>query len=365
MPHTPNISHDLRRELEATRARLALAEQALKVLRPGEAGGAGGGGAAGPSAELELRRAERTAALAVSRLAALNLMEDAVESRKALETANRELQREVLERKRAEAEVRQANAELEGRVSERTAQLRDANQSLTRRTVELEAAMKELDAFAYSVSHDLRAPLRHISGFAGLLQKAAGPSLPDKSGHYLEEIAGAAMQMGRLIDDLLQFSRTGRAELRPQRLELTELVAEGIHQLGPESNGRNIRWKTNPLPAVQADPALLRQVLANLLSNAIKYSRPRDPAEIEIGCASEDGQETVIYVRDNGVGFDMKYSEKLFRVFQRLHTDEEFEGTGIGLANVRRIIARHGGRTWAEGKLGAGATFYFSLPTRL
>ena len=170
--------------------------------------------------------------------------------------------------------------------------------------------------------------------------------------------------MGKLIDDLLQFSRMGRTELRQHRLELTGLVAECIQQLKPEINGRNILWQQNPLPAVRADPALLFQVLINLLSNAIKYTRPRDPATIEIGCASGPGQETVIYVRDNGAGFDMRYSDKLFGVFQRLHTDEEFEGTGIGLASVRRIIARHGGRTWAEGKVNEGATFYFSLPSR-
>ena len=255
---------------------------------------------------------------------------------------------DVTEHKRAKEALRKFNAELEWRVRQRTA--------------ELEAAMKELDAFAYSVSHDLRAPLRHVSGFAELLRTSAGPSLPDQSRHYLEEITGSATQMGRLIDDLLQFARMGRIELRHQRLELAELVEEGIQELRPEINGRNILWKKNPLPEVQADSALLRQVLANLLANAIKYTRPRDPAKIEIGCASENGQETVIFIRDNGVGFDMQYADRLFGVFQRLHADEEFEGTGVGLANVRRIIARHGGRTWAEGKVDEGATFYFSLP---
>ena len=255
---------------------------------------------------------------------------------------------DVTEHKRAQETMRKFNAELEQRVRQRTG--------------ELEAAIQELDAFAYSVSHDLRAPLRHISGFAGLLEASAGDRLADKDRHYLEEITGSATQMGRLIDDLLRFSRMGRTDLRQERLELTELVTESIRQLGPEINGRNIRWKQHPLPTVQADPALLRQVVVNLVANAIKYTRPRDPAEIEIGCASEAGQETVIYVRDNGVGFDMEYSGKLFGVFQRLHSDQEFEGTGIGLANVRRIIARHGGRTWAEGKVNEGATFYFALP---
>ncbi|MCX6915695.1 MAG: ATP-binding protein, partial [Verrucomicrobia bacterium] len=255
---------------------------------------------------------------------------------------------DVTEHKLAQEIARKFNVELEQQVRQRTASL--------------EAAVKELDAFAYSVSHDLRAPLRHVGGYAGLLRTSAGPSLPETSRHYLDEITGAATQMGRLIDDLLQFSRMGRTEMRQERIELTGLAEECIQQLKPEINGRNILWQQNPLPAVQADPALLRQVLINLLSNAIKYTRPRDPAKIEIGCASENGQETVIYVRDNGVGFDMEYSNKLFGVFQRLHADDEFEGTGVGLANVRRIIARHGGRTWAEGKVNEGATFYFSLP---
>jgi PAS domain S-box-containing protein len=231
------------------------------------------------------------------------------------------------------------------------------------RTTQLEAANKELESFSYSVAHDLRAPLRHINGFASLLRTSAGLSLSNKSRHYLEEVTAAATQMGRLIDDLLQFSRTGREEMRQERIELSKLVDDSIHQLQPEINGRHILWQQNPLPAVRADPNLVRQVLINLFSNAIKYTRPRDPARIEIGCASENDHEAVIFVRDNGVGFDMEYSNKLFGVFQRLHADDEFEGTGIGLANVRRIIARHGGRTWAEGKVNQGATFYFSFPT--
>ena len=245
-------------------------------------------------------------------------------------------------------EVHRLNAELEQRVRDRTAQLEAANQ--------------ELEAFSYSVSHDLRAPLRHIVGFANLLQKSAGPSLADKNRHQLEQVADSANEMSRLIDDLLAFSRMGRAQMRHERLDLQRVVEETIQQLQPETQGRNIVWKQARLPEVHADPAMLRQVLVNLLSNAVKYTRPRDPAEIEIGCASDSNNETVIFVRDNGVGFDMAYAGKLFGVFQRLHRDDEFEGAGIGLANVRRIIARHQGRTWAEGAVNGGATFYFSLP---
>jgi light-regulated signal transduction histidine kinase (bacteriophytochrome) len=226
----------------------------------------------------------------------------------------------------------------------------------------LQEANQELEAFAYSVSHDLRAPLRHIDAFAGLLKEDTGPVLTDQGRHYLEHITASAKQMRRLIDDLLSLSRSGRAQMTSQPLSLQSLVAEAITELQPETVGRNIHWKTHPLPDARADRDLLRQVFINLLANAIKYTRPRDPAVIEIGCAGQSLAETVFFVRDNGVGFEMQFASKLFGVFQRLHPAEEFEGTGIGLANVRRIIARHGGRTWAEGKPNAGATFYFSLP---
>jgi two-component system, sensor histidine kinase and response regulator len=253
----------------------------------------------------------------------------------------------VLERALAVRRLRLENAALERRVRERTA--------------ELEAANSELEAFSYSVSHDLRAPLRHINGFAELLAESVATTLSETDRHYLNLILNSVGKMSRLIDDLLDFSRMGRAEMRRTQVNLHDLVEKVIEELQPETEGRNIVWKKGLLPQVQADPSLLRQVFSNLLFNAIKYTRPRNPAEIEIGCKIEP-EETVIFVRDNGVGFDMQYADKLFGVFQRLHSEEEFEGTGIGLANVRRIIGRHGGRTWAQGKVNEGATFYFSLP---
>lgn len=236
------------------------------------------------------------------------------------------------------------------------------NATLQQRAVQLEVANKELEAFSYSVSHDLRAPLRHIDGFVDLLAKQNSDKLDDRGKRYLKVITGAARQMSTLIDDLLVFSRMGRAELRQHPVDLNALVHEAVAGLQSEITGRNVTWRITPLPTIKADPAMLRQVLVNLIANAIKYSRPRDPAIIEIGCGPETATEYEIFVRDNGVGFDMEYAHKLFGVFQRLHRSEEFEGTGIGLANVRRIIARHGGRTWAEGKIDAGATFHFTLP---
>ncbi len=258
--------------------------------------------------------------------------------------------------KTIEEEVRRLNEGLAQRVEERTRELAASNR-------ELEATNKELEAFSYSVSHDLRAPLRHISGFVNLILKS-GVALPPETARQIGIIANSATQMGRLVDDLLVFSRMGRKEMRKSAVNMDQLVKETLQKLKPEMEGRNIVWKQSPLPEVQADPSMLCQVLINLISNAIKYTRPRDPAEIEIGCHAASADEHVFFVRDNGVGFDMRYSDKLFGVFQRLHLDEEFEGTGIGLANVRRIIQRHGGRAWGEGKLNAGATFYFSLPKK-
>ena len=223
------------------------------------------------------------------------------------------------------------------------------------------AANKELETFSYSVSHDLRAPLRHISGYVELLAKHFKSGLSEKGVHYLDSIADSALKMGKLIDNLLTFSRTGRAEMCLSKLEMNGLVKEVIESVSKDNPGRAIDWVVANLPPVFGDEATLRQVWVNILSNAAKFTRTREKAAIEIG-AKVEAKEVTYFVRDNGVGFNMKYAPKLFGVFQRLHSTEEFEGTGIGLANVQRIVLRHGGRTWAEAELNKGATFYFSMP---
>jgi len=258
------------------------------------------------------------------------------------------------QQKRMEEVMRSVNAELEQRVQDRTDQFAAANRQLT-------IANQELEAFSYTVSHDLRAPLRHVHGYVELLVEEAGDQLSEQARHYLKTISDASREMSTLIDDLLAFSRMGRAELSETRVDLDKLVQATLPDLKRAAPGRNILWKIPPLPAVQGDPAMLSQVLANLLDNAVKYTRPRDPAQIELGCAGQEDGRSILFVRDNGVGFDPQYTSKLFGVFQRLHRSDEFEGTGIGLAIVRRIIGRHGGRTWAEGQVNAGATFYFTL----
>jgi len=251
---------------------------------------------------------------------------------------------ETLNRRRAERKVEELNEELQRNLHKE------------------EAANRELEAFSYSVSHDLRAPLRHITGFVELLNKRDLPALDEKSRHYLQVISDAASRMGTLIDDLLAFSRISRTEMKKSEVDFDLLVRDCIDELMEGEKGREVTWDIAPLPRIEGDPALFRLAILNLLSNALKFTRPRPLARIEVGAITDHPDEILYYVRDNGVGFDVKYMDKLFGLFQRLHSSEEFEGTGIGLANVKRIIERHGGRIWAEGAAGEGAVFRFSLP---
>jgi PAS domain S-box-containing protein len=286
--------------------------------------------------EVEKTRADGTQVVVASRW---SLRRDEQQRPAAiLETNN-----DITERKRREQEIRTLNEEL------------------GKRTTELEAINKELEAFAYSISHDLRAPLRHMAGFTELLQKHIASLLNEKSRRYMTMILESAKKMGNLIDDLLAFSRIGRAETHKTVVSLEQLVQEALSEVRQETEGRNIVWKVGTLPALYGDGSMLRLALVNLISNAAKFTRTRPKAEIEIGCTDPKLDQVVIFIRDNGVGFNMKYSNKLFGVFQRLHPTEAFEGTGIGLATVQRIVHRHGGRVWAEGLEDKGATFYFSL----
>lgn len=276
--------------------------------------------------ELEAKVAERTAELSQT---------------------NETLKAEITERQKAQEEIKKLNENLERRVVERTAQL--------------EAANKELEAFSYSVSHDLRAPLRAVDGFSRILLEDYADKLDDEGRRVLDVIRSNAQNMGQLIDDLLAFSRLGRKQIEAVTIDMNELARDVYAQVEANSDSQPSDLKIQPLPPTSGDCALLRQVFVNLISNALKYSRKKERAAIEVGSSSENG-ENIYFVRDNGVGFDMKYAGKLFGVFQRLHSADEFEGTGVGLAIVQRIIHRHGGRVWATGELNKGATFYFALP---
>jgi signal transduction histidine kinase len=302
--------------------------------------------------------ARRTVARPISDVAAL--------ARRVSEERSYELRADTSTRMKEIAALAKAFNDMLSQIQARDRSLEDARDNLERRvqerTAALDAANKELESFSYSVSHDLRAPLRHVTGFANLLSTHAGPALDDQARRYLQTITDAATRMAALIDDLLAFSRMGRASLTKRRVDLASLVDRARAEASADLNGRRVTWNIAPLPEVDADPALLAPALVNLLSNALKYTSTRDEARIEVGTAPSDTPEVVVFVRDNGVGFDMKYAGKLFGVFQRLHRSEDFSGTGIGLANVRRIVQRHGGRTWAEAEIDRGATFYFTLP---
>lgn len=257
-----------------------------------------------------------------------------------------------------------ADGQLQARMQQMEAEIYQHSREIQTVMGRLRAANEELESFSYSVSHDLRAPLRHIEGFAGMLSKHAEQSLDEKGRRYLTIIADSARRMGVLIDDLLAFARIGRTELRLQPVRLDEIVQDVRRSFAGETEGRRIEWELQPLPVVRGDPSLLRQAFVNLMGNAVKYTGRQPEARITVGPVddAEHPGEITVAIRDNGAGFDMKYAKKLFGVFQRLHSSAEFEGTGVGLANVRRIIQRHGGRIWAEGEPGKGAVFYFSLP---
>jgi light-regulated signal transduction histidine kinase (bacteriophytochrome) len=279
-------------------------------------------------------------------IAAAALFVAVADSRRKAEAVIVQLTNQFNECKRAAEQMNQRAAQLEVLVEERT--------------VQLEAANKESEAFSYTVAHDLRAPLRHISGFSKILKDTYSASLDATAQDYLRFVCDGAKNMGRLIDDLLAMGRISRQELVPRPTDLNLLVGGAVANLQQEYEGRNIDWRIGKLPSVECDPTLVKQVFTNLLSNAVKYTRLREKASIEVGRIMTDGAPT-IFVRDNGAGFDQRYAHKLFGVFQRLHSAETYEGTGVGLATAQRIVLRHGGRIWAEAEVDKGATFFFTL----
>ncbi|HEU5077848.1 MAG TPA: ATP-binding protein [Opitutaceae bacterium] len=263
-------------------------------------------------------------------------------------------------------ELAQMRKKLECELLERTraaAEIEKLNRALEERNQDLVTANTDLETFSYSVSHDLNAPLRHISGYVDVLSETARQKLDESEAKRLDQIKKATRKMGALIEDLLSFSRIGRAHMARDEVNMDEIVSEVIADMAPDLAGRKIEWNIQTLPHVLGDRSLLRQVWVNLISNAAKYSRKSDPSRIEITVSNQDG-ENVFQVKDNGVGFDMKYVDRLFGVFSRLHSEADFEGTGVGLANVKRIVQRHGGRTWATSTPGQGAAFFFSLPSQ-
>jgi light-regulated signal transduction histidine kinase (bacteriophytochrome) len=267
---------------------------------------------------------------------------------KEAEGANRKLASEIAERVRAQDELNELNADLERRVAQRTQQLLDAN--------------NQIEAFSYSIAHDLKAPLRAISGFSRIVMEDYGPKLEGEGQRHLQSIVSGAQRMGRLIEDLLAFSRQGRKEMTPSDVDMGELARSVFEELRSAAPERKIEWRLQPLRPARGDRAMIRQVWVNLLSNAMKFTQGKDNAFVEVGCSRNGSDHYVYYVKDNGAGFDMEYAGRLFGVFQRLHSEQEFEGTGVGLAMVQRVVQRHGGRVWAEGKVNLGATFHFTLP---